>query len=55
LRANIDSQFDAKVVTAFLALLSNASLTYLTGARANFAIEAQKAVFGTESLFTAAA
>jgi len=41
------SQFDPVVVRAFLALLDSASPTYLIGARADFALEAQKALART--------
>jgi putative nucleotidyltransferase with HDIG domain len=38
----VESQFDTTVVAAFEALLANASQEYLSGADANFALEAQR-------------
>jgi putative nucleotidyltransferase with HDIG domain len=38
----VESQFDTTVVAAFEAILAGASLEYLSGADANFAIEAQR-------------
>ena len=38
----VESQFDTTVVAAFEALLAGASTEYLSGADANFAVEAQR-------------
>lgn len=38
----VESQFDTTVVAAFEAILAGASETYLSGARADFAVEAQR-------------
>jgi putative nucleotidyltransferase with HDIG domain len=55
LRDAAGTQFDPSVVSAFDALLESASPTYLTAARADFAIEAQKASSRTRIVLGAAA
>jgi putative nucleotidyltransferase with HDIG domain len=42
LAQSVETQFDTTVVAAFEAILSGASETYRSGARADFAVEAQK-------------
>ena len=54
LRASAGTQFDPDVVAAFDAILGSASSTYVTGARADFALEVQAASAPMEALVAAA-
>jgi hypothetical protein len=42
LAQGVDTQFDTAAVAAFEAILASASETYRLGARADFAVEAQR-------------
>jgi HD-GYP domain-containing protein (c-di-GMP phosphodiesterase class II) len=51
----VGSQFDTTIVAAFEAILAEASETYLSGARADFAVEAQHQPLFTPGVVTSAA
>jgi putative nucleotidyltransferase with HDIG domain len=51
----VGSQFDTTIVAAFEAILAEASETYLSGARADFAVEAQRQPLFTPGVVTSAA
>jgi putative nucleotidyltransferase with HDIG domain len=51
----VGSQFDTTIVAAFEAILAEAGETYLSGARADFAVEAQRQPLFTPGVVTSAA
>jgi HD-GYP domain-containing protein (c-di-GMP phosphodiesterase class II) len=51
----VGSQFDTTIVAAFEAILAEAGETYLSGARADFAVEAQRQPLFTRGVVTSAA
>jgi putative nucleotidyltransferase with HDIG domain len=51
----VGSQFDTTIVAAFEAILAEAGETYLSGARADFAVEAQRQPLFTPCVVTSAA
>jgi putative nucleotidyltransferase with HDIG domain len=51
----VGSQFDTTIVAAFEAILAEADETYLSGARADFAVEAQRQPLFTPGVVTSAA
>jgi putative nucleotidyltransferase with HDIG domain len=51
----VGSQFDTTIVAAFEAILAEAGETYLSGARADFAVEAQRQPLFTPGVVTTAA
>jgi putative nucleotidyltransferase with HDIG domain len=51
----VGSQFDTTIVAAFEAILAEADDTYLSGARADFAVEAQRQPLFTPGVVTSAA
>jgi HD-GYP domain-containing protein (c-di-GMP phosphodiesterase class II) len=51
----VGSQFDTTIVAAFEAILAEASEMYLSGVRADFAVEAQRQPGFTPDLVTSAA